>query len=656
MKTLTKKLLLGATAAAFACVGAATLGFNQTTAFADEDPNVIVEFSESDSELFGTYSAASFVTGYAAGDETIATGAKFVYSVAGSRPGDYWGVANVTFKESFTAADAYTMSFRFNTHLTKSGSNPTVAFYSLATGDPILWKEIDNQGEWNTFTVSRSDYKKLANPEGKITGFTIAFYPSNGTRYEGDECYVLLDQVIIDDACAIELDNNKDVTGVDNTEVRMARGSDLHAPSSQIFGKGVTWYEDEARTTPFDFTGKKAETNITLYGVYSDTLEPTKGVVTEFSKADARYFIPKDEQGQTILPADSSSYKTENHVEYITDIDVDGNGVIDDCERNAIKVSNWSSARESIGFEFANPVDIDDIMGVTFRIYTDFKGLDTYCLWTCEGATLDSDDGSSVPDPYHSGILWSPVQQGRWYDVTFPAAKDYVKLAGTDGKFDSFVWNFCPVVALGQSTPAGTYVVFGSITYNYKCNVTFDCDTANSGVSNLTAVYASGKAISEAPEQTQKEGYTVTWYSDAARTQKFNLKKDKIEGDITLYAVYTASDYTVTFDYNKEESGIDPEKVSVTIGGKVTAPTTTREGYTIQWCVDPELTELYDFDSAVTKNITLYAKYVKSSGKPDEGNKGGCGSALASDMALCAAALTGVAVAVAAVRLKRKKK
>lgn len=642
MTALTKKLVIGLSASTLLCMGAAALTFQPISVSAAGDPNVIVEFTENDVELFGEHADASFATDVVTGEETVASVARIDYNTDKVRA-DYWASARIALKTSFKADNAYTWSFRFYTHLNENGSNPTVAFSAGASGDYVLWKEIDNQGEWNTFTVTREDYALLANDQGEISGFYVSFVPGNGKKYAAGDCYVLLDQVIIDDACAITLDNDKNATGVDPTVVRVAKGSELRAPSSQIFGKGVTWYADAARTTLFDFTGKTAESSITLYGAYSDTLPATRGVVTEFSRADARYFIPKDEQGNTILPADSSSYKTQNHVEYLTDLDIDGDGQIEDCERNMIKVSNWSSARESIGFEFANPVDKDDFLGVTFRIYTNFKGLEAYCQWNCEGAVRE--DGSV--DPYHSGIMWATVQQGRWYNVSFTASKDYTQLFGADGKFDSFVWNFCPVVELGQSTPAGTYVVFGSITYNYKCNVTFDCDTANTGINNVTVSCPSGKAVSEAPAEVLKEGYTVTWYADEARTEKFNLKKDRIEGDITLYAKYEASDFTVTFDYNEAESGIASQNVSVTVGGKVTAPTTTREGYTIKWCVDPELTELYDFDSAVNKSFTLYAKYVKEGGSSGGGSTqgGGCGSTLSTEMIFGGALFTGLAIA-----------
>lgn len=653
MKSLTKKLLLGATATCFACAGVATLGFNAVSnAFADVDNNVLVEFTESDTMLYGTNADIEFRTDMATSSETVASAVKVTYN-ASNIDSSGWALANISFKTPFTADSAYTMSFRIYTHIVSApgSEKPTVAVMSQATGEPVLWKLIGEEQEWNTFTVSRDDYKKMVNEQGNIEGFTIKFCLGPGATAFSD-CYILLDKITIDDACAITLDNDKANTGVDPTDLRCERGGALTEPSSQIYGKGVTWYADAERTTPYDFTDKTIDSNVTLYGVYSDTLEPTKGIVTEFSRADARYFIPKDANGNNIYPDGSGSYVGKEYIEYLSNVDVDGNGKIDECEKNAIKISNWGY-RQSVGFEFANPVDISEVMGITFRIYTNFKGKETNGLWCCEGAIKENGDLGA----YTNGILFATVQQGKWYDVTFPSQDKYSQVAGADGKFDSFIWSFWITTALGELPPSDTYVVLGGIYYNYKCKVTFDCDTASTGVNNVTEVYSSGKAIGEAPEATQREGYKLTWYKDPERTQRYSLKTNLLDGDVTLYAKYELSDYTVTFDFGKEESGIDPQTVTVSVGEKVTAPTTTREGYTIKWCTDPELTSLYDFDAAVTKNMTLYAKYVKNSGGGEGGEsaKGGCGSALASDIAVCSAALIGVAVAIFALTKSKKK-
>jgi len=67
---------------------------------------------------------------------------------------------------------------------------------------------------------------------------------------------------------------------------------------------------------------------------------------------------------------------------------------------------------------------------------------------------------------------------------------------------------------------------------------------------------------------------------------------------------------TVKFDTN---GGSSVSSATVTKNAKVAEPKTPeKEGYTFNgWYIDEELTEKYDFESKVTKNFTLYAKWDK---------------------------------------------
>ncbi len=68
--------------------------------------------------------------------------------------------------------------------------------------------------------------------------------------------------------------------------------------------------------------------------------------------------------------------------------------------------------------------------------------------------------------------------------------------------------------------------------------------------------------------------------------------------------------YTVKFD---TDGGSSVSSATVTKNAKVTEPKAPeKEGYTFGgWYTDEELTEKYDFDSKVTKNFTLFAKWDK---------------------------------------------
>jgi uncharacterized repeat protein (TIGR02543 family) len=74
----------------------------------------------------------------------------------------------------------------------------------------------------------------------------------------------------------------------------------------------------------------------------------------------------------------------------------------------------------------------------------------------------------------------------------------------------------------------------------------------------------------------------------------------------------TTTNYTVTFNTN---GGSAVTTKTVKSGEKVSAPTApTKDGYTFDgWYSDAALTKAYSFSSAVTSNITLYAKWTTAS-------------------------------------------
>lgn len=93
--------------------------------------------------------------------------------------------------------------------------------------------------------------------------------------------------------------------------------------------------------------------------------------------------------------------------------------------------------------------------------------------------------------------------------------------------------------------------------------------------------------------------YAIYFYYDGSSTS-------------ALYLSTTApiSSYTVTFDANGH--GTAPAAQNVTSGGKATEPTApTATGFTFGgWYTEPGCINEYDFSTAVTENITLYAKWT----------------------------------------------
>lgn len=88
------------------------------------------------------------------------------------------------------------------------------------------------------------------------------------------------------------------------------------------------------------------------------------------------------------------------------------------------------------------------------------------------------------------------------------------------------------------------------------------------------------------------------------------------QGNINNGGGGSVTQYTVRFD---TDGGSTVESQKISRNNKVTKPTApTKEGFTFEgWYTDKNFTTLYDFEKAVTKGFTLYAKWTEET-KTDE--------------------------------------
>jgi uncharacterized repeat protein (TIGR02543 family) len=137
---------------------------------------------------------------------------------------------------------------------------------------------------------------------------------------------------------------------------------------------------------------------------------------------------------------------------------------------------------------------------------------------------------------------------------------------------------------------------------NTSVKVTFEGE----GFTSFNKFVEKGKAIAKPTEPT-RDGYDVTWYTDAGLTQAYNFDTP-VNADLTLYAGWSRHFYTVDFNYGiASGGGVD----SVPYGEKLTDFDLTLDGYDFGgWYTDAECTQKYDFNTPVTSDFTLYAKWA----------------------------------------------
>jgi len=138
--------------------------------------------------------------------------------------------------------------------------------------------------------------------------------------------------------------------------------------------------------------------------------------------------------------------------------------------------------------------------------------------------------------------------------------------------------------------------------------VTFD----SNGGSTITPQTVEANMRVTQPETPTKEGYVFSgWYTDKELVYAFDFSTE-ITRNIILYAKWTdaGSVYTVTFITNSDST--DNFTQSVEKGKTLLRPADpTREGYIFSdWYTNEELTDKYDFNSAVNNNFNLYAGWT----------------------------------------------
>lgn len=159
--------------------------------------------------------------------------------------------------------------------------------------------------------------------------------------------------------------------------------------------------------------------------------------------------------------------------------------------------------------------------------------------------------------------------------------------------------------------------------------VTFDLNGgANSSKELSTYIVKGGSAIdfaSNLEAGTSYVGHDFTgWYlekfdanaDEDATAGKTKANIAEINAAVTVYAGWRLSTYTVTFDLGNAEATGLPATQSVKYGkllSAVEAPTLS--GYLfLGWYTDEALTQQFTFDTPVTSNLTLRAKWIEDPG------------------------------------------
>ena len=296
------------------------------------------------------------------------------------------------------------------------------------------------------------------------------------------------------------------------------------------------------------------------------------------------------------VKSDITLYAKWTTVTYTVSFDMDGVGSAPSSQTvkhggTVTKPSNPSAEGYTFNGWYSNN-DLTEAYDFSLSVTSDIT---LYAGWThiAYTVTFDTDDMCTVPAAqtvYHGDTATPP---------SLPSVEGYT-FAGwcTDNDLTE-PYDFDQPV----TEDITLYADWDINTYT----VTFDANGHGTAPAAQTVDY--GWMI-DPPEIPSAVGYTFNgWYTDSDCTEDYNFDLS-VTSDFTLYAGWTLNTYAVTFNANGH--GNAPEAQPVNHGSKVPKPTNpSATGYTFGgWYTDQACKNSYNFDSAVTSDITLYAKWT----------------------------------------------
>ena len=179
----------------------------------------------------------------------------------------------------------------------------------------------------------------------------------------------------------------------------------------------------------------------------------------------------------------------------------------------------------------------------------------------------------------------------------------------------SYAFDGCPssmtVTYSGSKTQwdsiTGTDELLNNPLVCAKLEATFNPDNGDPTVTKFIDNDKNSKFTELVPEPI-KENYTFAGWYNGGKEFDFTTVPT---GDVTLTAKWDINKYTVQF---VSEHGKTPTSQSVPYNGTATDPgELTEDGYTfIGWYTDENRTIEFDFNTQITSNTTVYAKWKKN--------------------------------------------
>jgi uncharacterized repeat protein (TIGR02543 family) len=318
------------------------------------------------------------------------------------------------------------------------------------------------------------------------------------------------------------------------------------------------WYREPTYTSAWNFTTDTVTGDIVLYArfslkTYTVTFMDGGIVLSDLTQGNIAY-------GETVnRPADNPI-------------------------KQGYTFDNWYSNSElTTLFNFSTPITTNTTIYAKFNI-------NTYTV------SFNADGGIPAPAQQninHGGKVTQPPAMTK---IGYGFGGWYKNAALTN------IWNFT------TDTVTSDTLLYAKWDMNFH-TVTFHADGGLPAPEPQNIAY--GSKVPQ-PVAMTKTGYTFGgWYEEVAFTNLWDFNTDIVTRDTPLYAKWTLNTYTVTFmDGSTELSALTQNNVPH--GSIISRPANdpTKNGYTFDnWYSNSGLTILFSFDTLITENTFVYAKF-----------------------------------------------
>lgn len=233
-------------------------------------------------------------------------------------------------------------------------------------------------------------------------------------------------------------------------------------------------------------------------------------------------------------------------------------------------------------------------------------------IGTGVSSATTSQGSKSIVHTVESGSGWSTANQTKLLDKTYT----YNRPNGSDATYKIYA-RFTNVDILGKEVAAGTSV---KVPKRASYTVSFNANGGSGAPSSQTKYY--GTTLTLSSTKPTRTGYTFQGWSTSATGSVVYSAGGSYTANAsdTLYAVWKATTFTVTFDANGGSGAPSPQTKTYGVGLPIPPPNPERDKYTfLGWSTSKTATaasftvgDLYKTES----NATLYAVWILAYTKP----------------------------------------